>query len=248
MRKFINVVLMGVVLAVWSLLVPQTVAAFETDTIDGPEGGVKITFIGHASLIFEYKGKVVYVDPWSELADFSKLPKADLILITHEHPDHLDMAAIKAIIKDDTIMLANRLAAEASPRFAVMKNGDRQVIFGIGIKAVPAYNLVNMRSTGKPWHAKGDGNGYVLTFGQTKIYVAGDTENIPEMSAIQGVNVAFLPMNLPYTMTPEMVVDAVKKLKPQIVYPYHYGNTDPEKLVKLMKGMDNVEVRIRSLR
>lgn len=128
-----------------------------------------------------------------------------------------------------------------------MKNGDIQTVLGIKVEAVPAYNLVHKRDNGQFFHPKGIGNGYVLTFGDKRIYVAGDTENIPEMKALQGIDCAFLPMNLPYTMTPEMVSDAAKAFKPKILYPYHYGDTDPTKLMELLKDTPNIEVRIRQM-
>jgi L-ascorbate metabolism protein UlaG (beta-lactamase superfamily) len=128
-----------------------------------------------------------------------------------------------------------------------MHNGDVKTIEGLKIEAVPAYNLVHMRSEGVPFHPKGIGNGYVITFGDKRIYVAGDTENIPEMKNLINIDYAFLPMNLPYTMTPEMAADATKVFKPNVLYPYHYGETDPAKLVALMKDTPEVEIRIRKM-
>jgi L-ascorbate metabolism protein UlaG (beta-lactamase superfamily) len=128
-----------------------------------------------------------------------------------------------------------------------MHNGDVKTIEGLKIEAVPAYNLVHMRSEGVPFHPKGSGNGYVITFGDKRIYVAGDTENIPEMKKLKDIDYAFLPMNLPYTMTPEMVADAAKAFKPKILYPYHYGKTNPAKLVALMEDTSQVEIRIRKM-
>jgi L-ascorbate metabolism protein UlaG (beta-lactamase superfamily) len=115
------------------------------------------------------------------------------------------------------------------------------------VEAVPAYNVVHMRSPGQPFHPKGVGNGYVITFGDKRVYVAGDTENVPEMANLPNIDVAFLPMNLPYTMTPKMVAEAVQVIKPKIVYPYHFGNTDTSQLVRLLKDMENVEVRVRKM-
>lgn len=129
-----------------------------------------------------------------------------------------------------------------------MKNGDVRTVGGLRIEAVPAYNIVNMRSEGVPFHPKGLGNGYVILFGDKRIYVAGDTENIPEMQQLKNIDVAFLPMNLPYTMTPEMVADAAKSFKPKILYPYHYGNTEPSKIVELLKDEAWIEVRIRKMK
>jgi L-ascorbate metabolism protein UlaG (beta-lactamase superfamily) len=128
-----------------------------------------------------------------------------------------------------------------------MKPGDRQEVNDIVIEAVHAYNIVNMRSPGQPFHPKGSGIGYILTIGGKRFYIAGDTENTPEMKALTDIEVAFLPMNLPYTMTPEMVADAARAFKPRILYPYHYGDTNPEELVNLLKG-SGIEVRIRDLK
>jgi L-ascorbate metabolism protein UlaG (beta-lactamase superfamily) len=128
-----------------------------------------------------------------------------------------------------------------------MKNGDVQTIEGLKIEAVPAYNLVHMRNAGVPFHPKGVGNGYVLTFGDKRVYVAGDTENVSEMKKLERIDIAFLPMNLPYTMTPEMVADAAKAFKPKILYPYHYGKSDTSQLVRLLRDYDEIEVRIRRM-
>ncbi len=128
-----------------------------------------------------------------------------------------------------------------------MKNGDVREVHGLKIEAVPAYNILHQRSPGKPYHPKGDGNGYVITLGDQRVYVAGDTENIPEMSNLKDIDVAFLPMNLPYTMTPEMAAEAAKVIRPGILYPYHYGNTDTSKLAALLKDMKGIEVRIRQM-
>ena len=212
---------------------------FHQDIAGG--GNLKITFIGHGTLMFEFGGKVIHVDPWGKLADYSKLPKADLILITHEHQDHLDLDTIKKIKTDKTMVILTKNCISKGATGEVMSNGDTKTVAGIKIEAVPAYNLVHKRDTGQPFHPKGEGNGYVLTFGDKKVYVAGDTENTPEMKAMKGIDVAFLPMNLPYTMTPEMVADAAKAFKPKILYRYHTGDTDLSKLTALMKGVNGVE-------
>ncbi len=128
-----------------------------------------------------------------------------------------------------------------------MNNGDTRTVLGIEVQAIPAYNLVHKRDNGQPFHPKGVGNGYVLTFGDTRLYVAGDTENIPEMKALQSIDCAFLPMNLPYTMTPEMVADAARAFKPRMLYPYHYGDTDPTRLRELLKDAPEIDVRIRPM-
>ncbi|MBC8874581.1 MAG: MBL fold metallo-hydrolase [Planctomycetes bacterium] len=220
---------------------------FETDAISTSKGDLKITFIGHGTLMFEFGGMVIHVDPVSRYADYSKMPKADVVLVTHEHGDHLDKETIEKIATKDTVVVLTEACKERSQAGEVMKNGDVKNVKGLKIEAVPAYNIVHMRGPERPFHPKGAGNGYVITFGKTRVYVAGDTENIPEMSKLAGVDIAFLPMNLPYTMTPEMVADAAKTLKPKILYPYHFGKTDTSKLVDLLKDFKDTDVRIRKL-
>ena len=207
-----------------------------------------MVFIGHGTLMFTFKEKVIYVDPVSRYADYTTMPKADLICITHEHGDHLDPKAVEVLRKEGTKILLSEPCADRVMSGIVMKNGDVQEVADIKIKAVPAYNLVHKRSDGSPFHPKGSGNGYIITFGDKNVYVAGDTENVPEMKALEHIDIAFLPMNLPYTMTPEMVADAAQAFKPGLLYPYHYGNTDPNQLVDLLKDVEGVEVRIRKLR
>ena len=222
--------------------------AFETDSIATSAGDLTITFIGHGTLMLKFGGKVIHVDPWSKLADYSQMPKADLILLTHEHRDHLDVKAVNALRKSGTVPVLTETCAKSVRGGVIMKNGDIKSIKGLEIEAVPAYNLVHMRNTGQPFHPKGIGNGYVVRFGDKRVYVAGDTENTPEMKQLKNIDVAFLPMNLPYTMTPEMVADAAKAFKPGILYPYHYVSTDTSRVVDLMKNSKDVEVRIRKMK
>jgi L-ascorbate metabolism protein UlaG (beta-lactamase superfamily) len=220
---------------------------FETDVVKTASGDLEITFIGHGTLMFTFGGKIIHVDPFSRLADYSKLPQADMVFLTHEHGDHLDLKALENIRTDRTKIILTETCAQQVKGGIIMHNGDVKTVDGLKIEAVAAYNLVHMRSEGVPYHPKGIGNGYVITFGDKKIYVAGDTENIPEMKQLSGIDYAFLPMNLPYTMTPEMVVDAAKAFMPKVLYPYHYGKTDPSKLVELMKDTPEIEIRIRKM-
>ncbi|MBU2026534.1 MAG: MBL fold metallo-hydrolase [Proteobacteria bacterium] len=221
---------------------------FETDVLPTSHGDLKITFIGHASLMFQIGGKVIYNDPAGQYGDYGGLPKADLILVAHEHGDHFDPKVIAQLSTDKTKVVLTSLSAAKGGRGIVLKNGEETTVDGILIKAVPAYNIAHMRSPGMPYHPKGDGNGYILTFGDKRVYVAGDTENIPEMKGFGRIDVAFLPMNLPYTMTPEMAADAARMVKPQILYPYHTGETDTAKIVALLKGEKGIEVRIRKMK
>ena len=221
---------------------------FQTDILKTSQGDLEITFIGHGSLMFTFNGKVIHVDPFSKLAEYSKFPKADMLLITHEHRDHLDLKAMEAVRTDKTVLLLTKTCAAKLKGGIIMENGDTETVGGLKIEAVPAYNLVHMRSEGIPFHPKGIGNGYVITFGDKRVYVAGDTENIPEMKKLERIDCAFLPMNLPYTMNPEMVADAAKAFKPKILYPYHYGDTDTSNLEQLMKNTQDVEIRIRMMK
>lgn len=226
---------------------PGAAGAFEADVIPTSGGDLEITFIGHGTLMLRHGGKVIHVDPWTQLADYGKLPKADLILITHEHRDHLDIKAIETVRKNGTEIVASEAAAKQIKGASVLKNGASGTWLGVPVEAVPAYNLVHMRSPGVPYHPKGTGNGYIIRFADKRVYVAGDTENTPEMKALRDIDVAFLPVNLPYTMTPEMAADAAKAFRPKVLYPYHYGETDLRRLVELLQGEKGIEVRIRKM-
>ena len=221
----------------------QTVSelGFEEDIIKTDAGDLKITCIGHGTLMFTFDGKIIHVDPVGREADYSKMPKADLILVTHEHGDHLDPQAIKILQREGTQLVLTKTCAEKISGGIIMQNGDIKTIQGLKIEAVPAYNME------KSFHPKGSGNGYIITFSDKRVYIAGDTENTPEMKQLKDIDIAFLPMNLPYTMTPEMVADATKAFKPKILYPYHFGRTDTSLLVDLLKNEKDIEVRIRKM-
>ena len=220
---------------------------FEEDIIETSAGKLKITFVGHGTVMFTFAGKIIHVDPVSGEADYSKMPDADLIMITHEHGDHLDPEAVKLIRKDETKVVLTEICTEKIQGGIVMKNGDVKTVMDLKIEAVPAYNIVHKRRGGTPFHPKGNGNGYIITFGDKRVYVAGDTENTPEMKALEDIDIAFLPMNLPYTMTPEMVADAARAFNPGVLYPYHYGNTDPAKLVELLQDLPDTKVLVRKM-
>ena len=224
---------------------------YESDVIQTSEGELEMFFIGHGTLMFKFNGLVIHFDPVMREADYATLPDADLVLVTHEHGDHLDMTAINHLMKKNTKVVMTEKCMEQLEDFkaVVMSNGDLETLHGIRIRAIPAYNIVNTRSNGNPYHPKGVGNGYILSFGSTNVLIGGDTENIPEYKNLSvDIAVAFLPMNLPYTMTPEMVADAARVFQPGILYPYHFGETDPQELVKLLKDEQDIEVRIRDLK
>ncbi len=227
----------------------EALQSFEADVVDSSIGEVKITFVGHGTLIFTFDGKALHVDPYSKVADYLLFPKADGVLITHEHQDHLDKAALEHILTPGTDIVLNAKSAEILGRGRVLRNGQTTQLLGIPVEAVHAYNIVHTRESGQPFHPKGEHNGYILTFGDTRIYIAGDTENTPEMKALRNIDVAFLPMNLPFTMTPEMVADAALAFNPKVLYPYHMGQMDeerPAKLAKLLKG-SGIDLRIRKM-
>jgi L-ascorbate metabolism protein UlaG (beta-lactamase superfamily) len=215
---------------------------FQTDAFKTSAGELQLTFIGHGTLMMRFGAVVVHIDPVSQYADYGTLPKADVVLVTHEHGDHLDPKAIAAVGTAKAIVIGTATCAAKVPGMIVMKNGESREAAGIRVEAVPAYNLA------AAFHPKGQGNGYILEYGGKRVYVAGDTENTPEMKALTNIDIAFLPMNLPYTMTPEMVADAARAFKPKVLYPYHFGSTDTSKLVALMAGTPGVEVRIRNLK
>jgi L-ascorbate metabolism protein UlaG (beta-lactamase superfamily) len=238
----VRCVCLTVILAVVAASAGFAQKRFQEDVIKTSGGDVTITCIGHGTIMLAYAGKVIHIDPVSMYADYATLPKADLILITHEHGDHLDAKAIQAASSAGTTVIINPGSAKALPNATIMKNGDTKSVAGITIEAVPAYNLE------KAFHPKGNGNGYVLTFGDKRIYVAGDTENVPEIKTLKQIDVAFLPMNLPFTMTPEQVADVAKAMRPKVLYPYHFGNTDTSALINLLKDEKGIEVRIRDMK
>lgn len=206
-------------------------------------GELNVTLVGHGSLMFEYQGNIIHVDPYSNVAEYSNLPKADLIILTHEHSDHLDTTAINKIKKPETQFFVSQVCSDILGYGEVMNNGDTKTFGEVSIHAVPAYNMVNKNPQGEFYHPEGRGNGYVLSFGDKKVYVAGDTENIPEMKALKadGIYIAFLPKNLPYTMSDKMFIDAAINVSPVYLYPYHFSEFNEE---KISKGLKNTDIKL----
>ena len=240
-RFFLTITISAMTLSGFSQDLPSS------DKITTSAGVIEMYFIGHGSLMFKLGDFVIHIDPVRSSGSYTNLPKADLILVTHEHQDHLDPQLINDLKKQGTIMLCSEKSAQKVGWAKIMKQGDMKTVDGIKIEAVPAYNIKHERAPGQPFHPKGEGNGYVLTIGDKRFYIAGDTENIPEMKRLKNIDVAFLPMNLPYTMTPEMAADAAKSFNPKIVYPYHFSDTNTSLLVGLLKHT-TIEVRIRNLK
>jgi L-ascorbate metabolism protein UlaG (beta-lactamase superfamily) len=218
-------------------------AAKPAEVFNTKAGALKITPIMHASFTIEAGGQVIQVDP--AMGDFTGAPKADIILLTDIHGDHLAPEQIAKLKKSGTVILIPGAAQKDVPDGVVMKNGESKTIGAWKFEAVPMYNIKRGPSAGQLFHDKGRGNGYVVTYGGLRIYISGDTENIPEMRALKNIDVAFVCMNLPYTMTPEEAAEAVKAFKPKVVYPYHYGDSDLKVFEAALKGT-GIDVRLRN--
>jgi L-ascorbate metabolism protein UlaG (beta-lactamase superfamily) len=227
--------------------------AYADDTIATDKGDLVIHPFHHASMLIAWNGINILVDPAPPVsgdkpaditAEYKAAATPDLILVTHEHPDHFNVPILEAVAGADTIVVTPRSVADKLPddlkaKTTMMANGDSATVKGVPIVAVPAYNTTEERTK---FHPKGRDSGYVLTLGGKRIYIAGDTEETPEMKALTGIDVAFLPMNLPYTMSIEQAAQAVKDFKPKIVYPYHYAGSDVEAFKKMVGGAADVRL------
>ena len=227
--------------------IAATAAEYQTDTFKTKGGKeVVITAIKHASLRIQYDGLEIQIDPVAEYApatDYSKFPKADIILVTHEHFDHFDHDTIATLRKDGTQVIANPSVQKMLGFGTALANGESHVLAkGISLDAVPAYNTTPGHTQ---FHPKGRDNGYVLTMDGLRVYIAGDTEDIPEMANLKDIDVAFLPCNQPYTMTPQQVAKAAKTIKPKVLFPYHYSATPVKRVAELLAGT-SIDVRIRN--
>ena len=214
----------------------------QVQTFKTSAGTVKITPIYHAALMIEADGKVIYLDP-AKPANVSGLPKADLILITDIHQDHMDPALIAQVSKPGTEIMAPPAVVKTVTEAKPISNGETKKWDKWTIEAVPMYNIEHGPAPGKLFHDKGRGNGYVMTYGKKRFYFSGDTEGTPEMRALKNIDVAFVCMNMPYTMTPDEAAQAIKAFKPKVVIPYHYHGSDLSVLQKDLEGT-GIEVRI----
>ena len=219
---------------------------YEVDEFTTASGKtVKFHALMHACIRIQYDGKEIQIDPVSKLGNrtvnYADMPKADYIFVTHEHGDHYDAGALKLLSGDKTQLVMNKRCADMYGSGRAMANGDKLQLGAIAVEAVAAYNSTPGR---EQFHPKGRDNGYILTIDGLRIYIAGDTENIPEMSAIKDIDIAFLPCNQPFTMTPEQLIRAAKVIKPRVLFPYHYGQTDLSGVPAALKGT-GIDVRIR---
>jgi L-ascorbate metabolism protein UlaG (beta-lactamase superfamily) len=214
------------------------------DTLVATVGGpITIVPSGHASVQISHNGLWIDVDPLAVRAQMP-LREPDVILITDNHGDHMDLAAIRRLRGQNTTVIGPAVVAERVMYTTTLASGERKTVWGATIEAVPMYNLSRGPAAGELFHTKGRGNGYIVTIGGKRLYVAGDTECTPEMKALRNIDVAFLPMNLPYTMTPAEAADCAMAFRPAIVYPHHYRGQDPGEFAAALKG-SGIEVRLR---
>jgi L-ascorbate metabolism protein UlaG (beta-lactamase superfamily) len=226
-------------------LAAEPAAAESNPAVEKTAGGdLVIQPLNHAALRFEYRGKQYYVDPAGR-ADWANLPKADAIFVTHEHGDHLSPPTIALIKKEGTLIFANESSVKQAGFGSVIAVGEKKQVLDITVEAVPAYNLNPERQHFHP-KARKD-NGYVLTFGDKRVYVAGDTEVTPEMKALKDIAIAFLPISLPNAAQSNDVADAARVFKPRILYPYHQGKSDPAEVKRLLADVPEIEVRVLAL-
>ncbi|PTN09578.1 MBL fold metallo-hydrolase [Mangrovibacterium marinum] len=215
------------------------------DIVPSSKGDLEITVIGHCFYHFKFNRLNIYVDPIPNVGDITMLPKADLILITHDHRDHFSTSVIKFLSKSDTRVIASKSCIPKMDFGEFLENNQQTTFKEIYIKAVPAYNVVNLRPDDVPYHPKGDGNGYFLVFGDKTVYIAGDTEYIDEMRFFMKPDIAFIPMMMPFVMDEDMFVKVARKLKPPILYPVHYNVKLDSLVEKLKVALPDTEVRIR---
>ncbi len=244
--KTLNAILMlACCLFAVSTAIPVSASADNSGETES-EDAIQIKPIRHATFVMTYHDVVFYVDPVGSSALFDKFPPPDLILITHDHGDHLNQDTINGVMVDKTTIVApasvhEKLNGQNQSKTVVMKNGETKEIKGIQIKAIPMYNTTEERLR---YHKKGKGNGYILTLEEKRVYIAGDTEDIPEMRRLKNIDIAFIPMNLPYTMDIEQAASAVLDFKPKVAIPYHYRGSNVQKFKKLVEKDSNIKVQL----
>jgi L-ascorbate metabolism protein UlaG (beta-lactamase superfamily) len=249
--NILSVVILVVLLLTSSVLLYAARSNRQVDVMQTSVGDLRLMPIFHGSVMLEFGGKVIHVDPWSQ-GDFTDIPQADLIVVTHTHADHLDRVMIDKLKKPATIIVGPPAVidtlncAPACGQVETISDTEKQTVMGIEIEGVPMYNLVRGSTPGMPFHHKGVGSGYILSFGDTRVYFSGDTECTPEMKALKKITVAFLAMNPPRTETPVEAAECTKAFKPKFAYPYHYRGSKTDEFADALKG-SGIEVRVRKL-
>jgi L-ascorbate metabolism protein UlaG (beta-lactamase superfamily) len=256
MRKLSGYAAFACLLGVSHLLLPVLLRADasnrQADVVKTSKGDLRITPLYHGSVMLEFGGKVIHVDPWSQ-GDYTGLPPADLIVITHTHADHLDRTMVDKLHKPETIIVGPPAVIDTlncAPACGIVEavsDSERKTVMGIDFDGVPMYNLVQGSAPGKPYHHKGIGSGYILNFGDTRIYFSGDTECTPEMKALKNITVAFIAMNPPRTSSTTEAAACAAAFKPKIVYPYHYRGSKTQEFADALKSSPGIEVRLRNL-
>lgn len=217
---------------------------WQKDTLQTSKGNLEMEVVGHCFLHFTFNRMNIYIDPIPNVADMTRFPKADLILVTHDHRDHLSTDAIEFLSKPDTKVIASKSCISKMNFGQFLENGMQTTFNDIYIKAVAAYNTVHLRPDDIPYHPKGDGNGYFMVFGDKTVYISGDTEYIDEMRSFMKPDVAFITIMVPFTMDENMLLQTVKKLQPKILYPLYY-NIDVKSLVEqLSTALPEMKVRV----
>jgi L-ascorbate metabolism protein UlaG (beta-lactamase superfamily) len=229
-----------------ALAFAPAVAIAQSNTVPAANGPITFTPLQHATVQVEWNGHVIQVDPAQ--GDASKAKPGDLVLVTDIHGDHLNPDMLAKVRKSGApVVMPEAVRAQAGDKIPapieVLANGQKKDVAGVGIEAVAMYNLSRGPAAGQLFHTKGRGNGYIVTLGGKRVYFAGDTECTPEMKALKNIDVAFIPMNLPYTMPPSEAADCVKAFKPAVVFPYHFQGQKPEEFQQALKG-SNIDVRI----
>ncbi len=212
------------------------------DSYKTPSGEILVEHLGHASLVIKWNDLTIYSDPYSEVADFAGRDKADLILITHNHYDHYDEKAFKEIETPNTLFVVSENVGKVDARYVVLANGESFNFDGVDIQAVPSYNINRRNEEGNLFHPQGVGNGYLLEIDGVCLYIAGDTEPVAEMDGLPAIDIAFLPKNLPYTMTDDEFAALANKLNPKYLYPIHYFELDVQKI----RGMVNDNIILKT--
>lgn len=223
----------------------------QDDKIATSQGDAMIHAVHHSGVVFTWSGKRIVVDPtpWppsanSDAVNFKGANPPDLILVTHEHPDHFSLPTLNDLAGPKTVLVVNQSVYGMLPpalqmKAKAIKNGEKGTYAGVTVEAVPAYNVTADRLM---FHPEGRDNGYVLTLGGKRIYLAGDTEETPELKVLPNIDAAFVPMNLPYTMTPDAAATWVKDFKPKVVYPYHYGDSDVKRFQTMVSSTSSVKM------